>query len=62
MIIKTPFLLEVGFCVYDISISIVGVNITDIGYIFAKKDSCNNIDFITNKHREIERIDHPVRH
>ncbi len=33
MIIKTPFLIEVGFCVYDICISIVAVNDTDTGKI-----------------------------
>ena len=30
---KTPFLLEVGFCIYDICISIVVMNGFDIGKI-----------------------------
>ncbi|MCG6973107.1 MAG: hypothetical protein LJE66_08180 [Desulfobacterales bacterium] len=29
--IKTPFLIEVGFCVYDICTSIVGVDGLEIG-------------------------------
>jgi hypothetical protein len=31
MLEGTPFLIKVGFCVYDICISIVFVNITDTG-------------------------------
>jgi hypothetical protein len=33
MIIKAPFLIEVGFCVYDICMSMVGLNGCYIGKV-----------------------------